>query len=213
MRKFGFRSMTGAHARGATQAPAPVCRLAIQRGFARNGDRNINDVAIHRDAPQQGTWKRADLPGHRGLWYAYRMPELLIAIGVNVLIGALTALIIYLSRNSSKHAARLADARVAMHLFRRRFPDANGTATVTADGRNALIDLGEGAGVGLLQAHGQRWNARILHAGDVASLTASGYSTLELRLTDYANPRASLLLPDTDAQFLWLGRLRNLGHA
>jgi hypothetical protein len=141
------------------------------------------------------------------------MPELLIAIGVNVLIGALTALIIYFSRSSPKQGARLADARMALDLFRRQFPDATGTATLTADGRNALIDLGEGAGVGLLQAHGQRWNARILHPGDVASLATSGYSTLELRLTDYANPRASLLLPSTDAQFLWLGRLRSLRHA
>ena len=141
------------------------------------------------------------------------MPELLIAIGVNVLIGALTALIIYFSRSSRKQGARLADASTALELFRRQFPDATGTVTVTADGRNALIDLGERAGIGLLQSHGQRWNARILQAGDVASLTASGYSTLELRLTDYANPRASLLLPSADAQFLWLGRLRSLRHA
>jgi hypothetical protein len=141
------------------------------------------------------------------------MPALLIAIGVNVLVGALTALIIYVSRGSRKPQARLADASVAMDLFRRQFPDATGTATLTADGRNALIDLGEGGGIGLLQAHGRRWNARILHQGDVASLTTSGYSTLELRLTDYSNPRASLLLPSTDAQFLWLGRLRSLKHA
>ena len=141
------------------------------------------------------------------------MPELLIAIGVNVLVGAVTVLILFLSRRSRKQAARLADAAVAMDLFRRQFPEATGTAIVTADGHNALIDLGEGAGVGLLQAHGQRWNAHILRAGDVASLAPSGHSTLELRLTDYANPRASLLLPSTEAQFLWLARLRNLSHA
>lgn len=141
------------------------------------------------------------------------MPELLIAIGVNVLIGALTALIIYFARNRRKQPERLSDGSVALDLFRRHFPDATGTATVTADGHNALIDLGEGAGIGLLQAHGQRWNARILRAGDVASLGACGYSTLELRLTDYSNPRASLLLPSPEAQFTWLGRLRELGHA
>ena len=141
------------------------------------------------------------------------MLELLIAIGVNVLIGALTALIIYFARNPRKPQNRLSDARVAMDIFRRQFPDATGTATVTADGCNALIDLGKGAGIGLLQAHGQRWNARILRAGDVASLATSGYSTLELRLTDYANPRASLLFPSTEVQFMWLGRLRDLSHA
>jgi hypothetical protein len=155
----------------------------------------------------------SNLPAQGGLCYAPRMPELLIAIGVNVLVGALTVLILFLSRRSRKQAARLADAAVAMDLFRRQFPEATGTAIVTADGRNALIDLGEGAGVGLLQAHGQRWNARILRAGDVASLAPCGHSTLELRLTDYANPRASLLLPSTDAQFLWLARLRDLSHA
>jgi hypothetical protein len=141
------------------------------------------------------------------------MPELLIAIGVNVLIGALAALLLYFSRNSRKQPARLTDPAVAMDLFRRQFPGTNGTATLTADGRNALIDLGEGAGVGLLQSHGQRWNARILHAGDVASLATSGNSALELRLADYSNPRTSLLFPGADTQFLWLERLRGLKHA
>jgi hypothetical protein len=141
------------------------------------------------------------------------MPELLIAIGVNVLIGALTALLLYFFRKSHQRTPGLANASVAMDLFRHQFPEVSGTATVTADGRNALIDLEAGTGIGLLQAHGQRWNARILQAGDVVSLATSGDSTLELRLTDYANPRASLLLPSADARFLWLGRLRNLGHA
>jgi hypothetical protein len=141
------------------------------------------------------------------------MPELLIAIGVNGLVGALAALLLFLSRNSRKQAARLTDPAMAMDLFRRQFPDATGTATVTADGRNALIDLGEGGGIGLLQSHGQRWNARILHAGDVASLATAGYSALELRLADYANPRAALLFPSAEAQFLWLERLRSLRHA
>ena len=141
------------------------------------------------------------------------MPELLIAIGVNVLIGALAALLLYISRNSRKPAARLTDPAVAMDLFRRQFPGAKGTATLTADGRNALIDLGEGAGIGLLQSHGQRWNARILQAGDVATLATSGYSALELRLADYSNPRASLLFPSADTQFRWLERLRSLEHA
>jgi hypothetical protein len=141
------------------------------------------------------------------------MPELLIAIGVNVLIGALAALLLYLSRNARKQAARLTDPAVALDLFRRQFPDATGTATLTADGRNALIDLGEGAGIGLLQSHGQRWNARILHPGDVASLATTGYSTLELRLADYANPRTALLFPSAETQFLWLERLRSLEHA
>lgn len=141
------------------------------------------------------------------------MPELLIAIGVNVLIGALAALLLYFSRNSRKQASRLTDPAIAMELFQRQFPGANGTATLTADGRNALIDLGEGAGIGLLQSHGQRWNARILRAGDVASLATSGHSAVELRLADYSNPRTSLLFPSAATQFLWLERLRSLEHA
>ena len=141
------------------------------------------------------------------------MPELLIAIGVNVLVGALAALLLYISRNARRQAARLSDPTAAMDLFRRQFPDATGTATLTADGRNALIDLGEGAGIGLLQSHGQRWNARILRTGDVTSLATTGYSALELRLADYANPRAALLFPSAEVQFLWLERLRSLEHA
>jgi hypothetical protein len=140
------------------------------------------------------------------------MLELLIAIGFNVFVGALTALLIYFLWTRKRHDASLADAHTAMNLFRHQFPEATGgEVTLTTDRRNALIGLPDSAGVGLLQGHGQRWNARILQPGDVASVRVSeGTTTLQLRFTDYSSPRAALHLADADERAVWLARLRAL---
>jgi hypothetical protein len=139
------------------------------------------------------------------------MMELLIAIGFNLLVAALAALLIYFYRTRRHDVARLlVDPGAALEHFRDQFPDRVGSATLTADRRNALIDLPGAVGVGLLQGHGQRWNARLLQPGDVASVQVSGNSTLQLRFTDYGNPRAVLLITDADERALWLARLQNL---
>jgi hypothetical protein len=144
------------------------------------------------------------------------MLELLIAIGFNVFIAALTALLIYFVWTRKSRDASLADASAAMGLFRDHFPEmadvpeAAGPATLTTDGRNALIELPNGAGVGLLQGHGQRWNARILQPGDVASVRVSEDVTLQLKFADYGGPRALLVLADADERAVWLARLQSL---
>jgi hypothetical protein len=144
------------------------------------------------------------------------MLELLIAIGFNVFVAALTALLIYLVWTRKRRDASLADASAAMGLFRDHLPEmadipeTAGTVTLTTDRRNALIELPEGAGVGLLQGHGRRWNARILHAGDVASVRVSEDATLQLKFSDYSGPRASLVLADADERAVWLARLQLL---
>jgi hypothetical protein len=138
------------------------------------------------------------------------MLELLVAIGVNVLVGALTALLIYFLWARKRRDPSLSDASAALHLFQRQFPDSDGVATLTSDRRNALIDLGDDAGVGLLQGYGQRWNARILHPGDVAAVRTVKEETLQLRFTDYGSPRASLLFVDADERAAWLVRLQAL---
>jgi hypothetical protein len=89
-------------------------------------------------------------------------------------------------------------------------PETAGTVTLTTDRRNALIELPDGAGVGLLQGHGQRWNARILQPGDIASVRVSEVATLQLKFADYAGPRASLVLADADERAVWLARLQSL---
>jgi hypothetical protein len=144
------------------------------------------------------------------------MRELLIAIAFNVFVAALTALLIYLVLSRKRGDASLPDASAAMGLFRDHFPDAAGLAqaagavTLTADRRNALIELPDGAGVGLLQGHGRRWNARILQPGDVASVRVFGNAALRLRFADYSSPSASLLLADADERAVWLARLQTL---
>jgi hypothetical protein len=144
------------------------------------------------------------------------MLELLIAIGFNVFVAALTALLIYFVWTRRRSDPSLADPGTAMGLFRDHFPDragvpeAAGTVTLTTDRRNALIELPDGVGVGLLQGHGQRWNARILQPGDVASVRVSEDATLQLTFADYSGPRASLVLADADERAAWLARLQLL---
>ena len=144
------------------------------------------------------------------------MLELLIAIGFNVFIAALTAFLIYFVWTRKRSDASLADASAAMGLFRDHLPEmadipeTAGPVTLTTDRRNALIELPNGAGVGLLQGHGQRWNARILQPGDVASVHVSEDATLQLKFADYSGPRASLVLADADERAVWLSRLQSL---
>ena len=138
------------------------------------------------------------------------MRELLTAIGFNVLVGVLTTLLIYLYWTRKRGDAPLADAETALGHFRDHFPEANGTATVTTDRRNALIDLADGVGIGLLQGHGHRWNAHWLKPGDVASVRVTQETKLQVRFTDYGSPHASLLLTDANERAVWLARLQAL---
>ena len=144
------------------------------------------------------------------------MLELLIAIGFNVFVAALTALLIYFVWTRKRSDPSLADANSAMGLFREHLPEMAdvpetvGTVTLTTDRRNALIELPDGAGVGLLQGHGRRWNARILQPGDVASVRVSAEATLQLKFADYSGPRASLVFAGADERAAWLPRLQSL---
>lgn len=138
------------------------------------------------------------------------MLELSIAIGANLLVGALAALLILRSGNRRAQMPCLADPGAALELFRDRFPECSGVATITADGRNALIELREGCGVGLLQGHGLRWNARLLKPGDLTSVRACADSGLRLKFADYGGPRASLCLAHPQERSAWLARLQVL---
>src|SRR3984957_4580352 len=138
------------------------------------------------------------------------MRELLIAIGFNAVVGVLAALLIYFYWTRRRGDASLADADTALRLFRAHFPEITGKVTLTADGRNALIDLPDGAGLGLVQGHGHRWNAHWLKPGDVASVRVSGETKLQVSFADYGSPRASLLLADANERAAWLARLQAL---
>ncbi len=138
------------------------------------------------------------------------MLELLIAIGFNAFVGVLAALLIYFYWSRKREEATLADADSALGLFRSHFPEVTGTAMLTTDRRNALISLRDGAGLGLLQGHGHRWNAHWLKPGDVASVRVSENKKLLVRFVDYGSPRAALIFSDANERDSWLARLQAL---
>lgn len=137
------------------------------------------------------------------------MSELAISIIVNVILGVV--LFAILRRHSGADTVRLSGPAEAMAVFRDFFPDAGGASTVSDDRRIALIDLGELAGVGLLQRQGRRWNARILSSGEVTSAEPCGGDGILVRLRDFGWPRACIRIGDAAVRTKWLARLRMLG--
>ena len=71
-----------------------------------------------------------------------------------------------------------------------------------------MIDLQRG-GIGLLQRHGRRWNARLLAPGELSSVVLSG-DAIELGFADFGWPRARLRMADADVRAMWLSRLKSL---
>lgn len=134
--------------------------------------------------------------------------ELVLSIAVNVVLGVLLLALLYSKRTIDN--ARLSGPDEAMALFRRHFPDAMGTAEVAADRRSALIDLKDGAHIGLLQRHGRRWNARVLVAREVSSVRLDRRGAITLALADFGWPRAHITIADADARARWLARLNSL---
>ncbi len=134
--------------------------------------------------------------------------HLLIPIAANVVL-AIVLMALFLSRRTVD-GARLADGDEALRLYRERFPDTTGVATVTADRQGALIALGHGAGIGLLQRRGRRWTARKLGAGDIRSVALTGGDTLIISLADFGWPRAQLPIADPEDRAAWLAGLGSL---
>ena len=136
------------------------------------------------------------------------MRELVLPIAANVVLGMLLLVLLYWKRTGDK--VRLSGADDAVNIFRIHFPDAIGAATVAADGRGALIDLQQGAGIGLLHRQGRRWNARVLAPGAVSSVRTGGAEVIDLRFVDFAWPRARIRIAGAEARTAWLGRLESL---
>jgi hypothetical protein len=90
------------------------------------------------------------------------------------------------------------------------FPDSLGAVTVAADRRGALIDLQGGAGIGLLQRQGRRWNARVLAPGEISSARLDSDGAINLHFADFGWPRACIRIADADARAMWLARLHSL---
>jgi hypothetical protein len=139
------------------------------------------------------------------------MMELGIAIVVNIVVGVVAAALIIFFRARAKAAPPPLTAESALEIFRVQFPETQGSATVSADGRMALVGLD--GGVGLLYPNGRRWNARVLRPGDVADVRACAPHTLRLKFRDYAWPRTEIGLEDEAERERWTARLQELVRA
>jgi hypothetical protein len=137
------------------------------------------------------------------------MKELLFPIGANLVLGViLLALLVWKRRPD---AVRLLSDVDALAEFQRHFPEAAGTATVSADGLAALIETATGPG--LLLRHARRWNARMLAAQELAAVRTPDDATLELRFADFGWPRARLRFSDRDVMSRCRARLETLVHS
>ncbi len=134
------------------------------------------------------------------------MTDLLIAIGANVALGILLLPLLLRSRTDEVRARTAAEA---LQIYRRHFPDALGSVLLGHDGRSALIELG-GGGLGILQRHGRRWNARALAAGELTDVRAARDGSILVGFADFGWPRARLVPPDAPAREAWLSRLQHL---
>jgi hypothetical protein len=106
----------------------------------------------------------------------------MVVVGLALVIGA-----VHLSGLSK--AARITGPDAAIARFLLDFPDEKpGEAIVSADGKDAFIAL-DGNRVGMVHAIGDRYLTRILRAGMVRSVSASGNGEVELRLADFTLPR------------------------
>src|SRR5258708_37937274 len=70
----------------------------------------------------RGRWRAGELAHPLSPCYGYPMLEFLIAIGFNVFVAALTALLIYFVWTRKRSDASLADASAAMGLYPRSPP-------------------------------------------------------------------------------------------
>jgi hypothetical protein len=105
----------------------------------------------------------------------------MVVIGLALVIGA-----VHLSGLSK--AAHITGPDAAIARFLVDFPDEKpGEAVLSADGKDAFIAL-QGNRVGMVHAIGDRYLTRILRAGMVRSVSASGDGLLELRLADFTLP-------------------------
>ncbi len=133
------------------------------------------------------------------------MAELAISIAVNLLLGIVLAAMLY--RRRADDVGLLGGAGEAMDVFRSRYPDIEGAATVSADRRAALIELPQDAHIGLVQRQGRRWNTRLLAPGEVRSVRQSLPDALDLELADFGWPRARIRIADPEARAAWMARL------
>lgn len=133
--------------------------------------------------------------------------DLVLPIAVNLVLGLVLWAVLVWRRKPD--TTRLRDADEALALFRGHAPDVDGRATVSSDGRAALIEVAP-AGLGLLLRQGRRWNARMLVAAEMASVRETADGALEIRFADFGWPRARLRFDDRELRAGWAARLGGL---
>ncbi|GGD17672.1 hypothetical protein [Aquisalinus flavus] len=109
---------------------------------------------------------------------------LLLYLAGSALAIGLIALLMHRLGHSAEH--QFADEAAARDAFLEEFPDAGvSRLDLGANGRAALLELQDG--YGLIRAMGRFSLARQFALADIARLSRRGAS-LQLRLTDYADP-------------------------
>jgi hypothetical protein len=134
--------------------------------------------------------------------------ELVISIAVNAVLGVVLLGLLYWK--GTRDSVRLVGPDEAIAAFKRHYPDAQGSATLAADGRSALIDLHPEGGIGLLQRQGRRWNARVLLSREISAVRVGPDGALEIAFADFGWPRARIALADPQTRARWLARLNAL---
>jgi hypothetical protein len=129
--------------------------------------------------------------------------ELSISIALNVALGLVLLALLWSRRHD---AGRLSNEAEAEALFRAQFPDAACAATLSADGRAALIELPRG--IGVLVRAGRRWNARLIMPRELVHAQQDSSGAISLTFADFGWPRARVSIANAAVRAAWLARLQ-----
>ena len=138
--------------------------------------------------------------------------EFVVPIAAHVVLVALLAGL-FIVRRTTTDGERLSDPDAALPLFCRQYGGTRGTATLSADGRAALLSLLPHTGTGLVVRRGRRWCARRLGPGDVRQVARTADRTLTLYLADFGWAPIRFEMPDTACLDAWRSRLDALTSA
>jgi hypothetical protein len=131
--------------------------------------------------------------------------ELVISIALNLALGLVLLALLWSRRHDARRLSNEAEAEA---LFRAHFPAAAGVATLSADGRGALIELPRG--IGVLVRAGRRWNARLIMPRELVHAQQDSSDAISLTFADFGWPRVRLSIADADVRAGWLARLQTL---
>ena len=141
------------------------------------------------------------------LCYKSRVDALTISIVANLVLGLVLLGVLYRKRGNDSE--RLTGPSQALERYRLRYPAASGRASLSADGRAALLELADGT-TGLIERRGRRWNVRALEPREIAGVGRAADGAIVIGLADFGWPRARVQLSDFATSQRWIERLMAL---